>query len=161
MRSCSRSSFAVIFHHEKSDGWCGGYPFSRVVIRRREEPRRAGFGGHEEEGRVDAGHYKALQRVLLTFRVQSAPCSKIKHEMTRQRFARLFFSPSLCQIHRHPSPEFIRALSFSFSHASVSVVTPYIGAMSRFFPLLVLAPRAPIALYVAVFTIQSLTGKVR
>lgn len=56
---------------------------------------RAGFGRYEEEGRVDAGHYKALQRVLLTFRVQSAPCSKIKHEMTRQRFARLFFSPSL------------------------------------------------------------------
>lgn len=161
MRSCSRSSFAVIFHHEKSDGWCGGYPFSRVVIRRREEPRRAGFGGHEEEGRVDAGHYKALQRVLLTFRVQSAPCSKIKHEMTRQRFARLFFSPSLsnpsASIPRiHP-----RSLVLLLARDCVCRHTVYRSNVTFFSPLLVLAPRAPIALYVAVFTIQSLTGKVR
>lgn len=99
-------------------------------------PRATGVEDGGREG-VDAGHYKALQRVLLTLRVQSAPCSKIKHEMTRQRFARL----SLSNPSAYPPPNLSRrSLVLLLPRPCLATVYTHTHRLvTRFFHLLVLA----------------------
>lgn len=111
--------------------------------------RHEGSGGREG---VDAGHYKALQRVLLTFRVQSAPRFKIKHEMTRQRFARL---SSLSNPSASNPPKSIRVLSRSRSPCPTRACLVTVCTIDRRHVFSPLGPRAEgftIALCVAAFT---------